>query len=155
MVRQWILANGYATDEELETVEAEAKQTAKEARVAAWSAFQASINGDHDEALDLLQQAARHHPKSADLMAIREELRKIVSPLRRDSIAAVRKALRLLRNDNGAGRQRLRAWLDRTGEENADRFSSHLYSQSPESPMRVAGVPAQYADNAPLVDGTC
>ena len=151
--RQWILANGYATNDELETVETEAKQAVKEARVNAWNAYQQSMKGDFDEAIDLLQQAARHHPKSADLMAIREELRKTVTPLRRNAVSAVRKAIRLLRTDGGQSRQGLRAWLKRTNDENEDRFSSYLYSQSPESPMLVKGVPAHYADDAPLLDG--
>ncbi|GAB3641804.1 alpha-ketoacid dehydrogenase subunit alpha/beta [Spirosoma arcticum] len=151
--RQWILANGYATNDELETVEMEAKQTVKEARINAWNAYQQSMKGDFDEAVDLLQQAARHHSKSADLMAIREELRKTATPLRRDTVSAVRKAIRLLRTDSGNARQGLRAWLERTNAENEDRFSSYLYSQSPESPMLVEGVPARYADDAPLLDG--
>ena len=151
--RQWILANGYATNDELEIVEAEAKQVAKEARISAWNAYQQSMKGDFDEAVDLLQQAARHHSKSADLMAIREELRKTVTPLRRDAVSAVRKAIRLIRTDSGNARQGLRAWLKRTNNENEDRFSSYLYSQSPESPMRIEGAPAHYADDAPLLDG--
>ena len=151
--RQWILENGYATSEELEIIENEAKQTAKKARVDAWNAYQASMKGDLDEALDLLQQAARHHARSAELMAIREELRKSFMPVRRDAVAAVRKALRLLRTDNSSGRQRLKAWLDRTNVENTDRFSSHLYSQSPDSPMRVDAVPAEYTDESPVLDG--
>lgn len=151
--RQWILENGYATNDELEALEAEAKRVTKQARIDAWNAYQQSMKGDLDQALDLLQQAARHHPKSADLMAIREELRRMVTPLRRDAVAAVRRAIRLLRTDNGQARQGLRAWLERTNDENGDRFSSYLYSQSPESPMRVEGVPARYADDAPLLDG--
>ncbi len=151
--RQWILENGYATSEELEAIEHEAKQSTKKDRLTAWGAFQASMKGDYDEALDLLQQTARHNTKSAELMAIREELRKTVSPVRRDAVAAVRKALRVLRTDTSAGRQRLHAWLDRTNAENADRFSSHLYSQSPESPLLVEAVPAQFADDSPVLDG--
>ena len=151
--RQWILENGYATNEQLETIERETKQTAKEARLTAWNAFQASMQDDFNEAVDLLQQAARHNPKSAELMAIREELRKTYSPIRRDAVAAVRKALRLLRSDSGAARQGLRAWLERTDQENEERFSSHLYSKSPDSPMRVEAVPAQYTDDSPYIDG--
>ena len=151
--RQWILENGYATNDELEAIEAAAKQVAKQARVDAWNAYQQSVKGDFDTAVDLLQQAARHHPKSAELMAIREELRKTVTPLRRDAVSAVRKAIRLLRTDTGNARQALRTWLEQTNHENEDRFSSYLYSQSPESPMRVAGIPAHYADDAPLLDG--
>ena len=151
--RQWILENGYATNDELEIIETEAKAVAKQSRIDAWNAYQQSMKGDFDAALDLIQQAARHHPKSADLMAIREDLRKTGTLLRRDAVSAVRKAIRLLRTDTGNVRQGLRAWIDRTNGENEDRFSSYLYSQSAESPMRVEGVPARYADNAPLLDG--
>ena len=151
--RQWILENGYATNEELETIEAEAKQTAKKARLDAWNAFQESMKADFDEALDLLQQAARHNARATELMAIREELRKTFTPLRRDAVAAVRKALRILRMDTGPGRQRLRAWLDRTNTENEDRFNSHLYSESPDSPMLVEGVAAEFTDDSPILDG--
>ncbi|MCX6214068.1 alpha-ketoacid dehydrogenase subunit alpha/beta [Spirosoma sp.] len=153
LFRRWILENGYATSEELEAIEAEAKQTAKKARIEAWDAYQASLKGDFMEALDLLQQTARHHPKAAELMAIREELRKTFSPVRRDAVSAIRKALRLLRTDTGTGRQRLKAWLDRTNTENADRFSSHLYSQSPDSPMLVQAIPAQYDEEGTVLDG--
>ncbi|WP_077919453.1 thiamine pyrophosphate-dependent enzyme [Spirosoma sp. 209] len=151
--RQWILENGYATHDELDAIEAQAKEVAKKARIDAWNAYQQSMKADHDEALDLLQRSARNHPKAAELMAIREELRKTNTLLRRDSVAAVRKALRLLRTDTGTARQGLRTWLDRTNAENAERFSSHLYSQSPESPMRITGEPARYSDESPVVDG--
>ena len=151
--RQWILENGYATNEQLETIEREAQQTAKEARLSAWNAYQESMKGDFDEAVALLQQAARHNSKSAELMAIREELRKTYSPVRRDAVAAIRKALRLLRGDSSAARQGLRAWLERTDRENKERFNSHLYSESPESPMRIKAEVAQYADDSPYVDG--
>lgn len=151
--RQWILANGYATNDELDAIELETKQTAKQARTDAWTAFQSSMKQDFTEAVDLLQQAARHNARSAELMAIREELRRAVTPLRRDAVTAVRRVLRLLRNDTGSGRQGLQNWLERTNRENADRFSSHLYSQSPESPMLVDGVPAQFTDDSPMIDG--
>jgi pyruvate/2-oxoglutarate/acetoin dehydrogenase E1 component/TPP-dependent pyruvate/acetoin dehydrogenase alpha subunit len=151
--RQWILENGYATNEELETIESEAKQTTKEARAQALAAYQQSMQSDFNEVLDLLQQTARHNSKSAELMAIREELRKSFAPQRREATSAVRKALRVLRNDTGAARQNLRDWLERTNAENAERYSSHLYSQSPESPMLIQGIPAQYSEESPTIDG--
>ncbi|GAB3954768.1 alpha-ketoacid dehydrogenase subunit alpha/beta [Spirosoma harenae] len=151
--RQWILENGYATNDELEKIEADAKQVAKKSRADAWNAFQASMKGDFEEAIDLLQQAARHNPKSAELMAIREELRRTDMAIRRDAVSAVKKALRLLRTDTSVGRQRLKAWLARTDSENTERFNSHLYSESPDSPMLIKGTPPVYSDESPIVDG--
>ena len=153
MFRHWILENEYATVDELETIESEAKETAKKARITAWNAYQQSMKADFEDALDLIQQAARHHAKAAELMAIREELRKSNPPIRRDAVSAVRKALRLLRVDSGTARQQLRAWLERNNAENNDRFNSFLYSQSPESPMLVKAVPPQFSDDSPVMDG--
>lgn len=151
--RQWILENGYASSDELETIEAAAKEVAKTARRVSWEAFEQSMRGDLDSAISLLQQVARHNPKATDLMAIREELRKTINPLRRDAVAAIRKALRLLRNDTSTARHLLQAWLTKTKAENEDRYSSHLYSQSPESPLLVEAIPANYQEDSALVDG--
>lgn len=151
--RTWILASELATTEELEAIEKEASRVAKQARSNAWTAFRESTRADYDEALDLLQQAARHHPKSPDLMALREELRKTQNPLRREAITTVKKALRLLRHDSPTQKQGLLTWLERTNAENYDRYSSHLYSQSPESPMRITPVAAQFSADSPVMDG--
>lgn len=151
--RQWILSNGYATSETLDQIEAEAKQVAKEARISAWNAFQGSMKKDHDEALDLLQRVARNNPKSTELMAIREQLRTEVGPLRRDSVAAIRKALRVLRLDTGTAKNQLRTYLDRIAVDTQDMYSSFLYSQSPDSPMLVDAIAPEYDGEETLVDG--
>ncbi len=151
--RDWILTNDIAEPAELEAIEQDAVRVAKQARADAWTAFRESIRADHESALDLLQQAARHHAKAPELMALREELRKTQNPLRRDAVTAVKKALRVLRFDGAASKQGLLTWLERTGADNEDRYSSHLYSQSPESPMRVMAVPARFSADSPVMDG--
>ncbi|MEZ0542580.1 alpha-ketoacid dehydrogenase subunit alpha/beta [Fibrella arboris] len=151
--RSWILANAIATEDELIELEKKALSTARDARNAAWKAYQSAMANEQSEALDLLQQVARNQPKSADIMAIRMELQKTVTPIYRDSVSAVRKALRLLRADQGPGKQALLRWLANTSEQHTDRFSSHLYSQSDESPLRVTPVPAHYSDESPTIDG--
>ncbi len=151
--REWILTNELATTDELEAIEQQARQVAKLARTAAWAAFRESTRADYDEALDQLQQAARHHSKAPDLMALREELRKTQNPLRRDAITAVKKALRILRHDTPTQKQGLLAWLDRTNAENQERYSSHLYSESSESPLHVVPVAARFSADSPIMDG--
>ncbi|OIN60146.1 thiamine pyrophosphate-dependent enzyme [Arsenicibacter rosenii] len=151
--KNWILDNGYATAEELTEIEEETKKSARQARNDAWNAYVASMQGDFDEALDLLQRAARNNPKGPALMAVREDLRKAFNPIRRDATIAVKRALRILRNDPPETRQGLAEWLRRTSAENEDRYSSHLYSQSPDSPLKNPGVPAVYSENSPIVDG--
>jgi pyruvate/2-oxoglutarate/acetoin dehydrogenase E1 component/TPP-dependent pyruvate/acetoin dehydrogenase alpha subunit len=153
--RDWILTNGYATIDTLDEIDEAAKVTAKNARNAAWAACLADIKPDTESAIDLLQRAARNHAKAPELMVLQVELQKtLANPLRREAVTAVKKALRLMRHDaETPTRKALKHWLSRTNIENTDRFSSHLYSQSVESPMLVEGIPAQFSADSPVVDG--
>jgi pyruvate/2-oxoglutarate/acetoin dehydrogenase E1 component len=44
-------------------------------------------------------------------------------------------------------------WLEVENEKNTDRYNSKLFSNSPDSPLKVPVVPAQYADDAQMIDG--
>ncbi|MGA0556407.1 alpha-ketoacid dehydrogenase subunit alpha/beta [Larkinella sp. VNQ87] len=151
--RQWILENGYASDDDLDAIEREASKTAKTARQEAWSAYLDSLKGDYDETMSLLKQAAETAREGRFINQIREQLRTTYTPIRRDAVAAVKRALRYLRTDESEAKQGLLAWLNRTSAENEERYSSHLYSQSPDSPLKVTPVPARYVEDSPLIDG--
>ncbi|RRB05029.1 transketolase [Larkinella rosea] len=151
--RHWILENGYASEDELDTIERDAARVTKAARQEAWSAYLASLKPDFDEALVLLQQAAETARDGKAIATIREQLRTTYVPIRRDAVAAVKHALRFLRTEESEAKQGLLTWLNRTNAENEERYSSHLYSQSPDSPLKVTPVAARYSDDSPLIDG--
>ena len=151
--RDWIVSNGYATDEELTAVENEAVKMARKARQDAWDAYVASMKDDYEAAMTLLQQAARESTQPAGIQSIIEELRTAVNPIRHDAVAAVKRAIRAMRLENAPIKADLIAWLRRVEHENWARFHSYLYSQSDESPLQVEAVPAAYAADAPLLDG--
>ncbi len=151
--REWIMENGMATPAELDAIEAEALAVAKKARTDAWNAYHRPMQTSHEQVLDLLQQAARHHPKAPELMAIRAELQKTVSPLRRDEVASVKKALRVMRFDKPATKANLLNWLAESDTLNHDRYNSHLYSQSANSPLLVTPVAPLFSDESLVLDG--
>jgi pyruvate/2-oxoglutarate/acetoin dehydrogenase E1 component len=74
------------------------------------------------------------------------------NPLRRDLLRAAHDALVALR---GAPEKTaaLRGWVGRQTEENAERYSSHLYSESEESALRVQEVPPAYDKDSPTLRG--
>ena len=151
--KQWIIDNHYATEAELDDLQKKAKQLAKQMRNEAWDAYQLSLKPDFDSALQLLQEAASGSRFSAELLALKDELQKTISPVRRDPVSVVRRAIRVLRFEDTAAKKALSEWFLRTETQNHDRFSSHLYSQSSDSPLKVPPVAAQYAPDAPMVDG--
>ena len=151
--KEWILTNGYATNEELETIDETAKKLIRKERNEAWDIFQNTIKTEQNQVVSHIEAAAHDSRFTSELLQITNELKNNSTPLHRDSTAAARKALQVLRFEAHLSKTNLQEWLQKNQVENHDRFSSHLYSQSPDSPLKVLAVAAQYDENPVLVDG--
>jgi len=151
--RNWILNNGYATDEELERIETDAKETARESRNRAWKAYRKDLDAEHQHTIELLKTTAKESIFSEELSGIASELSKTYYPVRRDNVVSVRKALRTIRNENTPSRVVLQEWLQNALKENARRYNSQLYSESDLSPLNVPPVNPVFSDESLTVDG--
>lgn len=151
--RDWILKNGYATDDELEEIEREAKDKALRERNAAWQAYRKEQDAEFQETLRLLQDVARVSSLTAEVNQAITELQKTYIPVRRDMIAAVRKVLRIIGREDNPEKAALQAFLKENLKANRERFNTHLYSETPESPLHVVPVSPVYSESSPVVDG--
>ena len=149
-MREWILEREISTPTELDEVEREAKAFAKAEREAAWKAFNADIQADQLELDGYLEEASSAVPEIAD---IRANLASTVNALRFDAVKAAKHAVWLLRGRSDESRNKIINWIARTSRENEERISSHLFSESAESALRVPEVSAIIPEQAPLVDG--
>lgn len=151
--RKWILEWNVATEDELKNIESEAEQFAKTSREKAWQAFLDSMKGDHDEAIEYLEEAIDQSSEKKALQAIRDGLSKTLNPLRMDNVRAMKKALRVLRFEECYAKQKIQEWVTRATKENEERINSHVYSRSPDSALSVPVIPAAYNHDSPMVDG--
>ncbi len=153
-MREWILANEYATTDMLDHLEAEGREAVRKARLAAWNDYIGGVKADHNEALELLEGVALKTDNSHanQIAGIAEELRKNNIPNRYDAIKGVKKALRYLRSEKSQSKRNLLSWLERVIGENAERYNSYLISQSEDSPLLVGEVKPVYDENSPMVD---
>jgi 2-oxoisovalerate dehydrogenase E1 component len=149
-MREWILENELASEAELDALEGEAAAEARDAKKEAWEAFRLSVKKDHQEAEALLKEAAGLNPLIA---GIADELSKVLNPIRMDAIRAVKRVLWILRAEDSPLKQRMIHWLQRVMQDNEERFSSHLLSESSQSALKVAEVKADISEEDPLVDG--
>ncbi len=149
-MREWILDQEIATVEELNTLEKEAKATAKASKDSAWKSFNVDIQREQKSLDKILEQAAIIRPA---INEIREELGKTINPLRYDAVKAAKKAARHLIGLDDSIRTELTNWIERNEKENTERYSSHLYSQSEWSALKVPAIPAIYSDRSSLLDG--
>jgi 2-oxoisovalerate dehydrogenase E1 component len=151
-MRAWIIDEVNILPDELDTIELEAKRTAKQAKDTAWKAFMESMHQDYSEALRLIKQlAAEKGLPEIDAIAI--DLERTPNPIRLDAIKAVKKSLRVVRGETSDTREQLVAWVKRVDTENKDRYSSHLFSESELSALKVEEVKPEYHDTSPEVDG--
>lgn len=152
-LREYILENELAADEDLKAIEKDARLAAKSAKEAAWKAFVADLKTDQAEAVAKLENLAADSNEAAHISQIISELGKTMNPIRLDSIKAVKKALRITRNENSEGRKQLIDWLNNALDANADRYSSHVTSESDEAAIKVKEIKAEFSPESPKVDG--
>lgn len=151
--RDWILRNGYATDEELEHIEKEAKETAHAARNQAWQAYRKELDKEYLETIQLLQDAGKASSFSNDISNVVLELSKTYLPVRRDMLASVRKVLRIIGKEENPYKREIQEFLKVNLDANKARFNSHLYSETAESPMHVQAINPIFSEDSPTVDG--
>src|SRR5690606_421930 len=152
-MREWILANDLAAEETLKQIEKDAKEAAKKAKERAWKAFVQSMKEDYEQALEGIKKAAMVSPQRKKLMEIHDDLKNALNPIRLDAVRAVKKALRLMRGENHEAKEALLQWHDKAKVDNEERYSSHLYSQSPIAAIKVEEVKPEYKGAEHFVDG--
>ena len=150
--RAWILDN-LACEEEIESIEKEAKATVKSARTAAWEAFMNDIKADREHAVQFMEALAAESELSEPIVQAISELRKIRNPIRLDTIRTVKQVLRITKNEKTSSRVHLLSWLKQAEVTNAQRYNSHVMSVSSEASAKVTEVKAEYSASSPLVDG--
>ena len=153
-MREWIVNEVMVLPEEVDSIEKEAKLSAKAARDNAWKAFTQDIKKDQVFISETIAQAEEQSPEKTELEEIRMDLNRTINPTRLDAMRAAKKALRLLRHHADLpSRTALVAWVKQAEVANHDRYSSHLYSQSDESALKVPRVDPVYSEDSSIVDG--
>jgi pyruvate/2-oxoglutarate/acetoin dehydrogenase E1 component/TPP-dependent pyruvate/acetoin dehydrogenase alpha subunit len=156
-MKNWILDNNIATAEEVETIEIKAKTRTKQARKNAWNNYQKPINQLKDEFLKLVDVTTCGCAKTDKIEKIKKDLSKVGEPIRKDIISSAKKILRLIcdscSNPENSLKINVTKWLETQNAINQDRFSSHLYSESELSALKVKHIPPIFSENSPSVPG--
>lgn len=152
-MREWIIESAIATAEDLTQIEEDSKKAVRDAKTAAWSAFLAPIKNELKEANALLDELASQSSNGAFVSKVKSDLNSTIDPIRRDIMGAVKKALRIVRHEQLAAKQKITDWLNEANIANHDRYSSHLYSETDLNALKVKPVKPQYDSEMKLADG--
>ncbi len=143
---EWMLELNLASKDDLDAVSKASKKLVREAKANAWNAFINPIKEEQSVVSSLLIQLAESSSNKAAISTIANDLKDNAEPLRKDLFNAARKSLRLVRAESSEAKTLIGNWLHKEKQVNANRFSSHLYSDSAFSSLKVKEVLPEYQD---------
>ncbi|WP_272023633.1 alpha-ketoacid dehydrogenase subunit alpha/beta [Olleya namhaensis] len=151
-MRDWLIENNIATDEELQTIEKGIKKQVRDAKKAAWTSYLKPALSEKEELVTLLQTVAASSPNKVFIEKIANELAALTEPNRKDSASAARRALRYLINENTSEKQQLLNWIDTFFEKVQPLYSSDLHNESDSAAIHIKEVKPTYSQDAEDVD---
>lgn len=150
-MREWIIANMLAEEEELIDIEHDAKHQVRQLRQDAWDAYIGPIQRLVKENIPALEEAAFLVPEHAEeIRALVKELMQLREPLRRDLSKAVS---RIMAYGQGKPLTELGRIHNELQAANQVLFNTHLHDEGGLSLMQVEAVPALYEQDAPMING--
>ena len=152
-MREFVLQNEIASDAQLKELEENAKTDARNAKQKAWDSFIAPIKEQIQSLNSLCNNVIYESgPAAQQIAEMMREITAIKEPIRKNVMQTAGKVLSLC-TENTEAVKALRNFYNYTKADNADKFSSHLYSQSRYSAMKVSEVPANFDADAPILNG--
>jgi len=150
-MREWMLENAIASEEEIAAIEAETKDYAKKCQKEALDEYIQPIKADITTVAAMLKNIASvSRNYGTEINAVADELLKSLDILRKIFYKSIWEVLRLTRNESSDERSRLIEWLKAENEKNEDRYSSALYSRTA---LKVEEIKPQYNESSPMIDG--
>lgn len=149
--RFWILSQGLAEAEELDEIEKKAKRELKTARDLAWKQFTEPRRARRDHLANLIGgYRSSNADESAAIKASLDELKSLQQPVQSELVDLAR---RLLLSLNEGVFPQLEKWVEEQRAELKNLLSSHLYSESTQSPLLEGGIAPKYAEELEQKNG--
>ena len=150
-MREWILSNALASEDELDEIEVQSKKYVRQSRQTAWEKFSAPIKEQVNTSLTLLNEIIGRGIEENKLKKIAAALKSNREPQRKEILKALHTAVLIIGDSPEA--EKLHAFYKELLEEGYSFYSTHLYDESPRKIANVQGNSLQYSDDAALLNG--
>jgi pyruvate/2-oxoglutarate/acetoin dehydrogenase E1 component/TPP-dependent pyruvate/acetoin dehydrogenase alpha subunit len=147
-MREWIVANGIGSEEELDVIETDAREHVRSSKGNAWQKYLGPIKEQVGRAVELLESV---NANNETLQQLTSELQTAREPLRRDVMRSLAIALDLAGDAPRAGE--LREYYQDLKLSNTELYNSCLYSEGPKGALKVEHTRPMVSFDAPVVNG--
>ncbi|MEY4936469.1 MAG: hypothetical protein RIS64_2828 [Bacteroidota bacterium] len=153
-MRQWILDEGFATEETLTALEYEVKQSIKLARARAWIAYSEPIEQAKEDLTQLYKDLLNDFPQKTDVIqnAI-QALQRMYEPFMSDLLKNARQLLYAFPNQRSASATAVSNWVMKVRAAGANYYTTHLHSTSPHAALNVPVIPPIFSKDSAWKNG--
>jgi pyruvate/2-oxoglutarate/acetoin dehydrogenase E1 component/TPP-dependent pyruvate/acetoin dehydrogenase alpha subunit len=152
-MRNWMIETGIATNEDLTNLERNIKREVRAGKTRAWETFLNPILKERQELTSILTKLESRHSNPEFIEKSKNNLLALDEPTRKDVLSTARKILQHFISDNSVEKNNLTNWINKYFEEIQPHFSSHLYSQSGKSVLKIKEIKPSYDSHSESVDG--
>jgi TPP-dependent pyruvate/acetoin dehydrogenase alpha subunit len=150
-MRDWIIANSLADENELNEIENQAKHLVKSARQNAWNKYLTPIKNEVAETIQLLEKYSSSTGQKQEIQKHIKELSSLREPLRRDVIRVLASIIDM--GTPGEAMNEVKSFYQKLIQKNREIFDTFLYNEGPKSALKVEAVPAIFPEDPELVNG--
>lgn len=150
---EWMLAEGIASSEELDSIREEATKFAREGKSQAWKNFTAQIKEASSTVHNLLGNIKQAGIEAGALETLQTELKNLFNPALAEILQLGRRAWFLVNKHEHDAVNKLSAWLEEMNALGRERYEKHLYSESGHAVMKVPVIAPTYHDDSALKNG--
>lgn len=144
-MKSWMIESKLATEDEISAVENAAETYVEEEKRKAWNLFTSPLLKERDDVVSKLE-AIQEEAQNDSLAKQIRELKSLKVPTRRNIQSAMQRSLMFLREFQGELKDAFIEELEDYSESNQKRFSSHLFSETENSPLKVEHVAPIFTD---------
>lgn len=151
-LREFILENAIANEEELGALEEKAKDYARTCKQEAWNKFLEPIQEQMKQVTQLSNSLVFEGGAAAQQIAgWLQELNALKEPIRKDVLRTCKRILKMAGTSPAASG--LRNYYQKLQEEAKDKFNAYLHSRSSKAVAHINEVKAVYSDSSPQLNG--
>lgn len=152
-MREWIIAKGLATAQQLEEFEQEDFKLVADFRDQAWQAYSAPILHERREVARMIAELAEASAHKDELLHVKNKVLALAHPYRRELQAYLHEALFLSRAEVSPAKATALKWKNDYDATNRARYGEHLYNETASSALRVPEIKAVYSESSASLNG--
>ncbi|MEM1219502.1 MAG: thiamine pyrophosphate-dependent enzyme, partial [Bacteroidota bacterium] len=151
--KEWILAEGIATAEELDQINQEAKKEVREAQKSAWKDYTEQVKPHLHHLRTQLEALAPDPTFSTAAQASLQELKTTVNPTYSEILAIGQAFTFQFPGVEHPALGEIRSWITASASLAEDRYHNNLYSHSSKAATQVPAIAPEYSENSPSKNG--